>query len=63
DEVENELVEYLDQLLEQNKDNPTLFIFASKIDHVKNDNDFAITVVASNSIPVPAKKFKRNWKN
>lgn len=31
DEVENELVEYLDQLLEQNKDNPTLFIFASKI--------------------------------
>ena len=31
DEVKNELVEYLDQLLEQNKDNPTLFIFASKI--------------------------------
>ena len=31
DEVENELVEYLDQLLEQNKDNPTLFMFASKI--------------------------------
>ena len=31
DEVEKELVEYLDQLLEENKDNPTRFMFASKI--------------------------------
>lgn len=31
DEVEKELVEYLDQLLEQTKENPTLFMFASKI--------------------------------
>lgn len=31
DKVEKELFEYLDQLLEQTKDNPTLFMFASKI--------------------------------
>jgi hypothetical protein len=30
---------------------------------VKNGKDFAITVVVSNSIPVPAKEFERSWKN